>query len=141
MARRGLSPRSRRSIEAAVRKLEELARAGGEETVRGTRVAGEEIMTDVKASRPGAGIPKDEGTLAGSGRVTGPGPDDVVRVSFGGAAAPYALRQHEDLSYRHPLGEARYLVRAAERWGRGFRPIDALRQVAAAAIKRAQRRK
>jgi hypothetical protein len=123
-----------RGLEIAARKIELLARVGGEELVSGMRVIGEEIMTDVKASRPGAGIPKDEGTLAGSGRVTGPKPDDVVRVSFGGAAAPYALKQHEELQYRHALGEARYLVRALERWARGSRPVDALRRVAKATV-------
>ncbi|MGH9255471.1 MAG: hypothetical protein ACRD3C_13000, partial [Vicinamibacterales bacterium] len=42
-----------------------------------------------------------------------------VELSFGGAAANYALAQHEILTYRHKVGEARYLVRGMERWKPG----------------------
>lgn len=128
-----------KGLQATARKIEALARAGGEEAVSGLRVIGEEIMTDVKASRPGAGVPKDTGNLAASGRVTGPDRRGAVRLSFGGAAAPYALRQHEELTYRHTLGEARYLVRGLERWMQGGRPEDALDSMLDAAIAAAQR--
>lgn len=37
---------------------------------------------------------------------------DGAEVSFGGRASAYALRQHEDLTFRHPQGgEAKYLER------------------------------
>jgi hypothetical protein len=127
-----------RNLKQAVRKIEIMARAGGEENVSGLRVVGETIMTDVKAARPGAGVPVDTGALRSSGRVTGPSHNGVVTLSFGGAAAPYALRQHEDLAYRHKLGEARYLVRGLERWEAGQNPEDALREVMAATVKRAR---
>jgi hypothetical protein len=139
MARRGLTQKSRQSLERMARQIEALARVGGAENVSGMRVAGEEIATDVRASRPGAGIPRDEGVLAASITVTGPAADNVVRITAGGAAAPYALRQHEDMTFRHRLGEARYLIRALERWVRGGRPIDALRAQATAAMEAARR--
>ena len=120
------------------RKIEVLAIAAGESNVSGLRVIGETIMTDVKASRPGEGVPRDTGELAGSGRVEGPDAG-VVRLTFGGAAAPYALRQHEELGYRHTLGEARYLVRGLERWARGSNVEDALRKNAEAGIAAAKR--
>ena len=128
-----------RNVAEVARKIETLARAGGDANVSGARVIGEQIMTDVKASRPGAGVPVDTGALRQTGRVDGPDARGVVRLSFGGAAASYALRQHEDLSYRHTVGEARYLVRGLERWERGNAPEDALRMQAKAAIDAARR--
>lgn len=95
----------------------------------GLRVVGESIMTDVKASSPGRGVPRDTGALARSGRVTGPVGSETnprVRLSFGGASAPYALRQHETLTYRHEVGEARYLVRGVERFAE--KGLDAARE-------------
>lgn len=126
-----------RGFKESAHKIEVMARVGGDSFVSGLRVIGEEIMTDVKASRPGAGVPVDEGALRASGRVTGPevrGSRAVVTLAFGGSAAPYALRQHEELQYRHTVGEARYLVRGAERWARGSRPADALREMMDAAV-------
>lgn len=110
------------SFRKAAKKIQLAARNVGRTTGAGLRMIGEEIMTDVKASRPGAGVPRREGVLAGSGRVEGPvntsrGPE--VELSFGGASAPYALAQHEILTYFHPVGEARYLVRGLERWKPG----------------------
>jgi hypothetical protein len=139
MARRGLTQKSRQSLERMARQIETLARAGGEKNVSGTRVAAEEIATDVRTSRPGAGVPRDEGVLAAHIAVSGPDGRDVVRITAGGAAASYALRQHEDMTFRHRLGEARYLIRALERWVRGGRPIDALRAQATAAMEAARR--
>lgn len=76
-------------------------------------------MTDVKASRSGHGVPVDKGTLRNSGRVEGPNAKDQVELSFGGAAAPYALIQHEVTTFKHKVGEPRYLVRGLERWRAG----------------------
>lgn len=108
---------TRRSFAQAARAIEERYRRAGQSIPSGMRIIGEEIKTDVEASRPGAGIPRDSGTLAGTLRVDGPeGPRHEVTISAGGAAAPYALRQHEELTWKHPLGEARYLVRGVDRW-------------------------
>jgi len=103
------------SFDHLRRKIDALSRSGPQILDPGLRMIGEEIMTDVKASRPGRGVPRDEGTLANSGIVEGP-VNHVVTLSFGGAAEKYALVQHERLDFHHTLGEARYLVRGVERW-------------------------
>lgn len=119
-----------RGLRKVSRKLEAMARASGAKTANGTRLLGEHIMTDVKAARPGKGVPVDEGTLRNSGRVTGPDAEDVVRLTFGGAAAPYALEQHENMQYSHNVGEARYLVRGVERASDEGAPQRALKEIA-----------
>lgn len=105
-----------RGLSRQVAALEAMAKASGYAGVHGGRLAGELIMTDVKASRQGAGVPKKTGDLARSGKVTGPDSRGAVRLSFGGSAAPYALIQHERLDYHHDLGEPHYLVRGAQRF-------------------------
>lgn len=119
-----------RGADEVIAKFEAMAQASGAKAGAGTRMLAESILTDVKASRPGQGVPKDEGTLANSGRADGPDPAGVSRVTFGGAAAPYALIQHEVLEYQHDLGEARYLVRGLERAAAGEEPEQALKEVA-----------
>src|SRR3990172_2540728 len=110
--------KTQESFRAAAKRIKSAAKVvGGGSIGRGLRMIGEEIMTDVRASRPGAGVPRDTGALASTGRVEGPvatplGP--AVELSFGGAAASYALAQHEILTYHHKVGEARYLVRGME---------------------------
>lgn len=54
-------------------------------------------------------VPIEEGTLQNSGTTAVSG--DTAAVGFGlGAAAPYAARQHEDMTYRHDAGrQAKYL--------------------------------
>jgi len=127
---------TQRSFSAAAKAIEDFSRTLDRKVVpSGLRQIGEEIMTDVRSSRPGQGVPRDEGVLAASGRVDGP-KDNRVELSFGGAAAPYALRQHEELQWRHTVGEARYLVRGVDRW----KPFQsrALMQLQADAIKAAK---
>ena len=106
---------TRQSFKAAAKQIERLSMKLRKKTISGLRVIGEEIMLDVKASRSGRGVPVDKGTLRSTGRVEGPKHDEV-ELSFGGAAAPYALEQHENVSLRHTVGEARYLVRGVDRW-------------------------
>lgn len=144
MARKQLINIKLRGFQQSANAIEMLARRTGEHMVSGMRVIGEQINTDVKASRPGAGVPRDTGVLASTGRVTGPDTKGkgrgVVEITYGGAAAQYALRQHETLEYRHRLGEARYLIRGLERWvGQGG--VDkALRANAEAGIRAAHGR-
>ena len=72
--------------------------------------AGSIIMTEAKQRAP-----VDVGTLRNSGYVTLPrrqGGDTFVEAGFGGAAKAYAVRQHEELAYRHEVGEAKYLENA-----------------------------
>lgn len=96
------------------------------------RSEGEAIMTDVKASRPGKGVPVDTGALRSSGVVRGPNlaspGEPTVKLTFGGPSAPYALVQHERLDFTHDVGEARYLVRGFQRRARGGTIEDALNE-------------
>lgn len=113
---------SKRGTEKSFKRVAKQVDAFGKQMRKGfgvgLRVIGEEVMTDVRASRPGKGVPKDTGTLASTGRVETKTRSGVLSVilSFGGAAARYALVQHERLDYKHVLGEARYLVRGVERY-------------------------
>ncbi len=107
--------RTQQSFKAAAKRIERLSTKLKKKNISGLRVIGEEIMLDVKASRPDRGVPVDKGTLRSSGRVEGP-KNDEVELSFGSAAAPYALEQHESVHLRHTVGEARYLVRGVDRW-------------------------
>jgi hypothetical protein len=66
------------------------------------------VMTDSKANY----VPVDTGMLRSTGHVDPPqmsGNQVSVTLGYGGPSAPYALRQHEDLSYRHTVGQAKYL--------------------------------
>jgi hypothetical protein len=101
-----MANKTRQSFAKAAKQIEKLAPAIHGKAISGLRLIGEEIMLDVKSSRSGAGVPVDEGTLRSTGRVEGP-KNDEVELSFGGAAAPYALEQ-----------QARYLVRGIDRWRR-----------------------
>ena len=112
------------SFRAAAKRINKAARELSSVTRRGPRMIGEEIMADVKNSRPGRGVPLDTGALRSTGRVEGgtsaaPAALQRVELSFGGPAAPYALIQHERLDYHHTVGEPRYLVRGLERWRPG----------------------
>lgn len=70
------------------------------------------IMTEAKKRAP-----LDLGTLKNSGYVTLPrrdGDEVFVEVGFGGAAKAYAIRQHEETTYNHEIGEAKYLQNAID---------------------------
>lgn len=58
-------------------------------------------------------VPVDTGALKGSGYVSEPRVElgkVEVEIGYGGPAAAYAVRQHEDLSYAHPGGgQAKFL--------------------------------
>jgi hypothetical protein len=137
MARRG-----KFDFGKVARKIERMGRnvAGGAPS--GLRVIAELVLTDIKAARPGHGVPIDQGPLRDSGQASGPDDKGVVTVSFGGPAAPYALRQHEELSYRHTVGEARYLVRGFERFklDGAAAAVKSLRANARAGIRAAAKR-
>lgn len=132
---------TRTNFRRSARKIERLAKEQGRALKHGSglRLIGESVMTDVNASRAGHGVPVDRGVLRSTGRTTGPDSAGTVRLSYGGAAAPYALVQHERLDLRHTVGEARYLVRAVERWepGQAAAAIAAMRAEAEAATRRA----
>lgn len=142
---------TRSSFRAASRAFRSLSREMRKVEDRGLREIGEEIMTDVKASRSGKGVPVDKGPLRASGHVVGPDRKGEVVLGFGGPAGAgnldgdtnsedvgYAVVQHEDLTLRHEVGEARYLVRGVERWrADGSAAMEAIRQMADQAVRRA----
>src|SRR5260221_10205362 len=113
MTGRGTS--TEQSFILAARQIQLFAGAMQKVAPQALRGIGEEIMTDTKASAAGHGVPVKTGALRASGTVEQPLPL-AVDLSFGGAAAPYALAVHENVAAHHAVGEARYLVRALERW-------------------------
>ena len=67
----------------------------------------EEIMGEAKLLTP-----VETGALRSSGHVQLPernGTSISVEFGFGGPAIPYALRQHEDMTLHHPVGQAKFL--------------------------------
>lgn len=82
------------------RKLKRLEQESADHVGRALRVEGERIMTRSKRDF----VPVDLGTLRSSGTVSGPtrkGKDLTIDLSYGGAAAAYALAVHE-----HPSGSS-----------------------------------
>ena len=96
-----------KQVEAQLRKRLEAVRHAAEAALyQGASI----IMTEAKERAP-----VDVGSLRNSGYVTLPvtrGGDTFVEAGFGGAAKAYAVVQHEELSYRHEVGEAKYLENA-----------------------------
>jgi len=54
--------------------------------------------------------PVDHGNMRDSHTTQRKG--KTVTVGVGGSSAPYALKQHEDMSLRHTVGEAKWLENA-----------------------------
>lgn len=82
-------------------KLDRLAREIPKAAEAALTLEGERIMTDSKRNY----VPVDLGTLRSSGHVTSAKPDAggfEVSLSYGGAAAPYALAVHEHPSEHSP---------------------------------------
>lgn len=102
-------------FEQARRRIAEYAKRMSSSLGDVVYQVGEQIITDVRATRGSTGVPRDTGTLANSLRAVRVR-ENMTEISAGGAAAPYALVQHERTDFRHKLGEARYLVRGVERW-------------------------
>lgn len=130
-----------KGLATAVRKIEAMAKAGGEANVSGMRVIAEAGMADINESKPGHGVPVDEGILRSSGRVRGPDNRGAVQITYGGASAPYALYQHENTHLLHNVGEARWLVRWLERWQSEGGVLVALKRQAQAAVDAAKKAK
>lgn len=125
MGKSNANVKTEASFGKAAQRILKASKNIGDTAPQGIRMIGEEIMTDVKSSRVGHGVPVKYGALRASGKVEGPRGDAknvYVLLSFGGTAAGYnmevgyALIQHEVLTFRHRVGEARYLVRGIERW-------------------------
>jgi hypothetical protein len=54
--------------------------------------------------------PTASGTMKGTGSVVRE--DKIIEIGFGGPAAPYTVRQHEDLTLNHPSGQHKCLENA-----------------------------
>ena len=97
------------------------------------RSVGEIWMTEAKKRTP-----VDTGVLRSSGHVQGPFKDGdswVIRLVFGGPAAPYAVFVHERLDLKHPVGQSKYLESVVqERSGKLSRDVAALMVGGAAAV-------
>lgn len=106
------------SFKLASRRIAKFTALMHKDVGKATRQIADEIHADC-ASRPGKGVPRDTGNLAATGKVRGPDARSRSTISYGGTAAPYAMAQHERLDYHHDLGEARWLIRAVERWEPG----------------------
>ena len=69
-------------------------------------------VMEVKRTEVVKRTPKDVGTLRNTIHVDGPesqGKRITVAIVAGGPAAPYAIVQHENLSFKHTEGQAKYL--------------------------------
>ena len=102
-----------RGLDAALRRLSDLAEKAPDAVGAGLFLEANNIMADAKTR-----VPVDQGVLRASGYVAPPVMErgsPVVELGFGGPAASYAVRQHEDTSLRHPDGgEAKFLEKAAD---------------------------
>ena len=98
-----------KEVEAKLRRHREATLKSAEAAIyQGASI----VMTEAKKRAP-----LDFGTLRNSGYVTLPrrdGSDVFVEAGFGGAAKAYAVRQHEETSYNHEVGEAKYLQNAID---------------------------
>lgn len=85
-------------------------RFNGEQALAGTRqgaARGLRLAAEYVLGRSRVQVPIDEGTLERSGVATVDESDLTAAVSYD---TPYAVRQHEELTYRHDPGrKAKYL--------------------------------
>jgi len=101
--------------------LAEAERAYLEACAEALRTEGELIMTDSKQNY----VPVDLGTLGSSGHVLPvhieKGEELSVELVYGGAAAAYALIQHETEEFNHTVGEWKYLEKPLRKAVAGMR--------------------
>ena len=73
------------------------------------------ILADAKTNCPVGQYPPKSGKRGGTMRSTGEvqRDDEEVVIGFGGPAAPYTERQHEDASLFHTVGTDHWLENAA----------------------------
>jgi len=86
-------------------RLQQLLAASVDKMKQGLRVEAETVMTDSKDNY----VPIDLGALKSSGHVKPverSGKSLEVTLAYGGAAAPYAVVQHENPDFFHPNGKS-----------------------------------
>lgn len=94
-----------RGLDQLQRNLIRLAQEGVAAAGAALREEAEIEMTEAKERTP-----VRYGVLKASGTVTGPeGPEQAVRMSFGGDAREYAIFVHENLEMFHRVGQAKFL--------------------------------
>ncbi len=89
-------------------KLRNAAVAGPTAVLATLYQEAEVVMTAAKTDF----VPVETGALRASGFVEPPVANAFggsVTLGFGGPSAPYAVIVHEDLTKRHPVGQAKYL--------------------------------
>lgn len=117
--------RAIRGVDEMVKKLQRVAKEMPDRVGAALYQEGQIEMTESKRRCPvsptaaqframGRTPPKNHapGTLRASGRVSLPeknGKITSVTLSYGGAAADYAVVQHERLDFFHTTGQAKYL--------------------------------
>jgi hypothetical protein len=97
-----------RGTKAMQRKIERIARDFPNKAEGALRVEAEVIKTVSQRDF----VPVKEGILRGSAFVSPverKGNEISVTIGYGGAAKDYALRQHEEPSYKHKVGSWKYL--------------------------------
>ena len=106
-------------IDNLNRILDSVEKQAPERIGAALRTEGERIMTDSKRNY----VPVYQGTLRASGHVQGPTlrrNSAEVTLGYGGAAAAYALVQHERTDYAHTVGQSKYLERPVHNAAQGF---------------------
>lgn len=95
--------------EKLLAALSQIAREIPEKTGAALFQVGEEIMANAKENY----VPVDLGALRASGFVRSDHryKEYTVKLGFGGPSAPYALIQHENMTYNHTTGGPKYLER------------------------------
>jgi hypothetical protein len=111
------------SFSIDMRQLNQLLAFGG---VRAAKALGQSLYREGAQAFAASQreVPVDTGILKNSGILSRPfldGTDLVVEISYGGAAADYALTVHEDLNARHNEGQkAKYLEDPVKRQVNGM---------------------
>ncbi|MCY0959602.1 minor capsid protein [Streptomyces sp. H27-H5] len=94
--------------------------------VRGLRIAAEHVLTESRKV-----VPIEEATLERSGVATVDESRLTAAVSYD---TPYAIRQHEEMNYRHDAGRtAKYLERPLTE------QVDTVAEIIAAQLRRSLR--
>jgi hypothetical protein len=97
-----------KNVERTALQFKKLRSEGPKAAARGLYKVANQIMTDSKRI-----VPILHGVLASTGYVAHPvitGSRVTVNLGYGGPAAPYAVVQHENLSFHHKPGrQAKYL--------------------------------
>jgi hypothetical protein len=83
------------------------------DTAEAQKVAMNELRAQamVLKGRSQALCPVDSGTLRNSAVIEEG--DTYIEVGYGGEASAYAAIQHENMSFHHPVGQAKYLEQPA----------------------------